>query len=213
MGETARGGLPYPADVDPADVPTDLNELATRVALVAVVYDEGPIGDRPLPTAVVEGMFWRQTDGTDNTGLGTFTWCNGSAWLPVPIGGGSMLRSEVRRMKLRDTTETMVDMGNVSGNPVNVDLSLGNYFKLRLIGATTLAFTNVPATADGLVQATLRVLQDGVGGRVLTLPTHRKPSGVALAPTTTANARNIYEVLSEDGGASWDIFLSGKDMK
>ena len=56
--------------------------------------------------------------------------------------------------------------------------------------------------------------QDATGGRVVTWPASVKwPNGVAPSPDTTANAVNIYTLVTVDGGTTWYGFLAGRGMK
>ena len=53
--------------------------------------------------------------------------------------------------------------------------------------------------------------QDATGGRTITWPTGTKWSGGSAPPaTTTANAIDIWTVMTYDGGTSWIASLSVK---
>jgi hypothetical protein len=93
-----------------------------------------------------------------------------------------------------------------------LDLSLSNFFNLTLTGNVTFTFSNAPS---GRVFAfTLVATQDATGGRTITWPAGTKWSGGSIPPaTTTADAVDIWNVLTYDGGTTYRASLSVKDSK
>jgi hypothetical protein len=75
MPDTARLGLPYPVDADPADVPTWMRNLALDLDGMVPIDMQGAIGSRP--TAGVAGRYYTST----NEGVGNTTYRDdGTAW-------------------------------------------------------------------------------------------------------------------------------------
>lgn len=94
----------------------------------------------------------------------------------------------------------------VSGT--DIDLSLGNYFKRTISGATTLTLSSVASA--GLVNYFMLDLTNA-GTNVTFWSGIKWPSG--LAPTLTAAGRDLLGFISEDGGVTWLGFLISRDAK
>ena len=78
-----------------------------------------------------------------------------------------------------------------------LDLSTGTYFSFTPSGATTVSFTNAPASGKAVGFA----VEINGDGSVITRPTSVKwPSGVA--PTATAS-KEVYAFVTTDGGTSY----------
>jgi hypothetical protein len=97
---------------------------------------------------------------------------------------------------LRGMVRGVVALGSVTGS-VNLDLSAGNHFTLTLTGNTTLTWSNVPAA--GLVEVSLRVVQNGTGGWTLGLPAGTTKVGTL---GTTASSTTKVELETDNGGSS-----------
>ena len=96
---------------------------------------------------------------------------------------------------------------------VTLDLSTSNVFQNILTGNTTFVFSNPPANTK-VFSFTIITVQDATGGRTITWPTSKKFSGgVTPPPTTTANAIDVWSVMTYDGGTSYIVSLSVKDAK
>lgn len=77
-----------------------------------------------------------------------------------------------------------------------LDLSTASKFNVTMSSNTTLAFSNVPTTANRIISVTIDFIQDATGSRILTLPTGTKTAGGAgIALSTAPNA--IDEVVFE----------------
>lgn len=101
--------------------------------------------------------------------------------------------------------EVAVALG--SGNVIN--LTLGNYFSRTNAGATSFSLSSVPPA--GQVSAFVLNLTNGGSGAITWWPNIRWAGGTA--PALTASGRDMLGFMSADGGANWDGFLLGKDMK
>lgn len=87
-----------------------------------------------------------------------------------------------------------------------LDLSTGTYFSFTPSGATTVSFTNAPASGKAVGFA----VEINGDGSAITWPSSVKwPSGVA--PTATAS-KEVYAFVTVDGGASYYGKRAGQDI-
>jgi hypothetical protein len=93
-----------------------------------------------------------------------------------------------------------------------MDCAAANFFDLTLTGSITISPSNVPA--NGRVwSGTIVAKQDATGGRTITWPSGIKwPGGSAPPATTTANATDIWSLMTYDGGSTWVASLSVKNV-
>jgi hypothetical protein len=90
----------------------------------------------------------------------------------------------------------------VSTTTTTLDLSTANFFNCTMSSNTTFTFSNAPA--GKMVSFTIIAAQDATGGRTITWPTGTKFSGGASPPqTTTANAIDVWTLLTYNGGSTW----------
>ncbi|KAF1697998.1 hypothetical protein CSC62_07585 [Pseudoxanthomonas jiangsuensis] len=97
-------------------------------------------------------------------------------------------------------------IGHASAGTLTIDCSQGDYFLVNLQAAATLAFSNVPPAAS----VTIHFVQDGTGGRVVTLPGAAKAivgSDTAIQPS--ANARTVSHWTTLNAGSRWDYSMKG----
>ena len=91
-----------------------------------------------------------------------------------------------------------------------LDCAASNFWDLTLTGSITISPTNVPPSTR-MWAGTIVAKQDATGGRTITWPTGSKyPGGVAPPATTTANAIDIWSLMTYDGGTSWIVSLTVK---
>jgi hypothetical protein len=115
----------------------------------------------------------------------------------------NMADNVLQRPELKDYSETKVAMG-----ANDVDLSAGNVFTKTISGATTLTFSNPPATGKG--GAFTLILTNG-GSATVTWPASVDwPS--ATAPTLTAAGIDVLVFTTIDGGTTWYGIASGIGM-
>ena len=146
------------------------------------------------------------------TGTGALTW-NGA----FSVTGGLttlsanlvMANNNITRPILTGYTEHEVANTAVTGS-YSLDCGATNFFDLTLTGNITIAPTNVPP-ATRMWAGTIAAKQDATGTRTITWPAGSKyPGGVAPPATTTANALDIWSLMTYDGGTSWIVSLTVK---
>lgn len=109
------------------------------------------------------------------------------------------------RAKLKDTSETVYNAGNISG-AVTLDYTNGSYQYATLTGnVTSLTINNFPASGSG-GWMTLELIQDGTGSRTLALGSaYKTPSGDGVSLTTAASARDKLYLQTRDVGTIIDV--------
>jgi hypothetical protein len=146
------------------------------------------------------------------TGTGALTW-NGA----FSVTGGLttlsanlvMANNNITRPILTGYTEHEVANTAATGS-YSLDCGAANFWDLTLTGNITIAPTNVPP-ATRMWAGTIAAKQDATGTRTITWPTGSKyPGGVAPPATTTANALDIWSLMTYDGGTSWIVSLTVK---
>jgi hypothetical protein len=96
----------------------------------------------------------------------------------------------------------------ISGNALTLNLATGNVFTVsHNANITTLTLSG--ATSGRMCSLSLRLTQDGTGGRTITWPASVRWAGGAPTLTTAANAINWVELWTTDGGTTWFGALSG----
>lgn len=110
--------------------------------------------------------------------------------------------SEQSRMKLKDTSETVYSLGNISG-AVAVDYTNGHYQHGVVTGNITgITISNWPASGNA-GWLTLELTQDGTGGRTLTLASaYKTPGGAGITLSTGANDVDTLHLFTRDGGTN-----------
>lgn len=190
--------------------------------------DKGNKGDQGIPgTAVAKGdkgdkgETGQSSIGGSNTGIvfNDSGGANTSANLTynkstniLAISANTQLSNNyVIQPIFKSYSEHKVVASGVSGS-TTLDLSQSNVFELTLVGATSLVFTNPPPST--VYTFTLIVKQDGAGGRTITWPASVKWPGAIVPPaTTTANAVDIWSGVTYDGGTTYAMSLSIKDVR
>lgn len=93
-----------------------------------------------------------------------------------------------------------------------MNCAAANFFELTLTGSITISPSNVPANGR-IWSGTIVAKQDATGGRTITWPTGIKwPGGSAPPATTTANAIDIWSLMTYDGGSTWVGSLTVKNV-
>jgi len=135
----------------------------------------------------------------------------------LQVGGISTLAANlvmannfITRPVLAGYSEHEVSNTAVTGT-FTLDFSTANFFDLILTGNTTISPSGIPANTR-MVSATLAVKQDATGGRTITWPTGTKYAGAVSPPaTTTANAVDIWSIMTYDAGNTYIVSLSVKN--
>lgn len=131
----------------------------------------------------------------------------------LPKSGGTMTGNinvadnVVSQAEIKDYAETVVTAN--SGASYAVNLANGNVYNITLTNNCTITFTNPPATGKA-GSVTLIIAQDGNGSRTITWPASVKwANGSVPTLSTSANAVDIIQFLTIDGGTTWRGFLAG----
>lgn len=103
----------------------------------------------------------------------------------------------------------------ITAGALALDMTDGSYFKVAHdANITTLTLTNILAANS--TSFILELTQDATGGRTITWPASIRCAGgsvaATLAPTTTANAVNVYTFVTPNGGTTWFV-AAMKDVK
>ena len=123
----------------------------------------------------------------------------------------SMANNNITNPILTGYTEHEVANAAVTGT-FTMDCGAANFFDLTLTGNTTISPSNVPPSTR-VWSGSIAAKQDATGGRTITWPTGTKyAGGVAPPATTTANALDIWSLMTYDGGTSWIVSLSVKGV-
>jgi hypothetical protein len=97
-----------------------------------------------------------------------------------------------------------------STGATTLDLSSSNFFNLTLTGNVTFTFSNSPS--GRAFSFTVVAKQDATGGRTITWPAGSKYAGAVTPPaTTTANAIDIWSVMTYDAGSTYIVSLAVKN--
>lgn len=133
------------------------------------------------------------TKSLDITGLGV---------LPTAIS----LASNYKNAYIIEYVSGKVYQYSTALSSQTLDLSTGNYFSFTPSGATTVSFTNAPASGKAVGFA----VEINGDGSAITWPTSVKwPSGTA--PTATAS-KEVYAFVTTDGGTSYYGKRAGSDI-
>ena len=131
----------------------------------------------------------------------------------LTIGGSIQLGNNViQNGQLRAYKEFVVANTATTG-ATTLDLSQSNVFRHVLTGNTTYTFSNPPSSGV-LYSFTLVAQQDASGSRVVAWPASAKWPGALQPPqTTTANAVDVWNFITYDGGSTYLGTLAGKDVR
>ncbi len=112
-------------------------------------------------------------------------------------------------IEIKDYAETLQTV-SVSDGVLTIDYSAGNCAEVTLDqSVTSFVITNPPATGK-VGSLTLHLAQDSTGGYTMSWPSgERWAGGARTDPSTDADARDRYVLVTEDGGATWDIMQAG----
>ena len=145
-------------------------------------------------------------------GTGALTW-NGA----FSVTGGLttlsanlvMANNNITRPILTGYTEHEIANTAATGS-YSLDCGAANFWDLTLTGNITIAPTNVPP-ATRVWSGSIAAKQDATGGRTITWPAGTKYAGGVSPPaTTTANAVDIWSIMTYDGGTTYIVSLSVK---
>ncbi len=132
----------------------------------------------------------------------------------TPTAGIPWADFKLQRPLMVDYAFKVTSPSSAAGTLV-LDMVNGNYFDVTLDeDVTTLTLSNPPASGRG-GSIIFIARQDGTGTWDITWPVNviwERFSGLSPDQTTTANAVDIYWLLTIDGGVSWFGLVLGLDM-
>jgi len=142
----------------------------------------------------------------DITTLGT---SQASKTVTADANGDVNLSEELKAKSYNETYAAVTS----SGGATTINCETGNAFSHVMTEATTLAFSNPPASGTAFIFS-LEVIQDASGsGFVLNFPTTVDwPSATAPTVSATANAKDVYVFYTRDGGTNWYGFTAGQAL-
>ena len=116
----------------------------------------------------------------------------------------------VQRATLKDTSETVVALGDLGGGSDALDLSLGNVFTATVsTGTQTLTFTN--PSASGTCYCFMLILTNG-GSQTVNFPNTVDFAG-GTAPSLTSSGVDILMFTTVDGGTIFHCIVASTDSK
>lgn len=131
MAVTARAGLRYPVLSDSADVPRDIQNLATDVDAKMAIDSQGVLASRPS-SGMVQGQYYF---ATDNSLLYRY---NGSAWITLNAAAAVDAAAGVGSLRTLGPGALQAAPGNDARfNPGTVDAA-ANVGSLRTLGTGAL---------------------------------------------------------------------------
>ena len=123
-------------------------------------------------------------------------------------GSVNLQDTQLRRPELRDYSEEVSALGNVSGT-TDLDLEVANNFSATPTATTTFTFSNPPASGKA---GSFTLVLTNAGAQTVNWPASVDwPGGVA--PTLTAAGVDVLTFFTFDGGTTWYGFAGGVDMK
>lgn len=116
----------------------------------------------------------------------------------------------IQRATLKDTSETVVALGDLGGGTDNLDLSAGNVFTATVsTGTQTFTFSN--PSASGTCYSFMLILTNG-GSQTVNFPNTVDFAG-GSAPSLTSSGTDILMFTTVDGGTIFHCIVSSTDSK
>lgn len=145
--------------------------------------------------------------GQASTSAGTASTKAGEASTSAGAAATSASDAAAARNETIVSVGTMPDWGTISATLVQT-ATRSAYLRRRLTGNPTIGFA--AGVANVAYSCTLELLQDGTGGRVLTLANVATPYGAVIPLSTASGATDIIRL--EWNGTRWAAFLAGVQM-
>jgi len=175
--------------------------------LAIVPHSSGSGGFRM--TTVANSTTFSITGNTTITGFANVTSTMQVGGITTLAANLVMANNNITRPILTGYTEHEVANTAATGS-YSLDCGAANFFDLTLTGNITISPTNVPP-ATRVWSGTIAAKQDATGGRTITWPAGTKYAGGVSPPaTTTANAIDIWSIMTYDGGTTYIVSLSVK---
>lgn len=120
--------------------------------------------------------------------------------------------SVVTRAELKDIAESYLDAGVKTGT-ASFDYTAASWQKCVTGGTDISAVVIANPPASGRVgQITLEIHQGTTARTIAWGSAFRFPSGVDSTLTASANAIDIFTLITRDGGTTWYVFEGGKNF-
>ena len=127
--------------------------------------------------------------------------------LTLAGGGFYMADNILSRPYIIDYSEAVQALGSVSGAQ-NINFESGNVATMTITGATTITFTNPPASG----RAGSMTLEITNGGSNVTITNGTQPYSGGTTLELTASGTDVVTVYTLDGGSTYRAFISGVDF-
>lgn len=139
--------------------------------------------------------------------------CDGTNWLALEIQRANDTKLTTPTLDyptIKSIKETKQDITSISST-LAIDVSAGAWAVISLGAAvTTLTFSNVPASPN-VFALTLEIVQGATWG--WTWPASVKwPGGSAPVVTATAGKKDVFTLITRDGGSNWLGFVAGQNF-
>ena len=183
-----------------------LNDSTGTISLTGGLF-QGAVN---AASHTVGSSFIANSTGITSTGFANVSTTLQVGGITTHAANVVMANNFITRPVLAGYSEHEVSNAAVTGT-FTLDFSTANFFDLTLTGNTTISPSGVPANIR-MVSATLVAKQDATGGRTITWPTGTKYAGAVSPPaTTTANAVDIWSIMTYDAGNTYIVSLSVKN--
>jgi hypothetical protein len=157
----------------------------------------------------VGSSFIANTTGVTTTGFANVSTTLQVGGITTHAANVAMANNFITRPVLAGYTEHEVANTAATGS-YSLDCGAANFWDLTLTGNITIAPTNIPP-ATRVWSGSIAAKQDATGGRTITWPAGTKYAGGVSPPaTTTANALDIWSIMTYDGGTTYIVSLSVK---
>jgi hypothetical protein len=106
------------------------------------------------------------------------------------------------------------NVATINNDQLVLDLAKGHIFEITLTQNLEALFLLGAPPLNQSASVMLIVAQDGNGGRTFAWPKSVMwAGGVAPSVSTTPNAKDIYALVTTDGGTSWFGFVGGQTFR
>ena len=177
------------------------------------------MGDATTATTTVRGGTLVGNATTQNLFNTTATTINlGGAATTInlgPTGGTGAIdvnRNTIQEATLKFYNET-TSAPAISAGTLTLDLSAAQVFTVSLnANVTTLTISNTPATASRSIGFTLILTADGTARTVTWGAAVLWPAGTSPTLTSTNGKKDVFSLVTTDGGTTWLAFAGGQNF-
>lgn len=131
----------------------------------------------------------------------------------INLTNGNQLQLLGKYRNLHGYTSTKTEVPTTS-NTINIDFAKGDFHTVTLSqNVSAWTFENI-APSGRVSSASIKLLQNGTGGYTVAFPASFKfAGGSAPTVTATANAFDRLFIYTDDGGTTFECYVSGQDVK